>query len=155
MANTAKFGRIYRGHPAATVKAVPLAASVAFKNLGGKFMTKDGSGNFALSVATDGQIAGWADVGEFTSSSTAAAQTVPLIVDLQEMFELPVDATFTEAEGKALFQKTCDLVVNGGIQQADIGSSTYDVVKIVGHNTAAQTVTVMINPAKFYTEGVV
>ena len=155
MANNTKMGQIFKSYPPVTIPSVPLAASVAFKNLGGKFMTKDGSGNYALSVATDSQIAGWADVGEFTSSASAAAQTAPLIVDLGAIFEIPVDAAITDASLIALIGLTCDLVVNAGIQQAAIGTSTYDVVKIVGGSVANQTVYVQINPAKFYTAGVV
>lgn len=122
-----------------TPDGVPLAASVAFKYLGGKWLSKDGSGNYDLCAATEDPI-GWASVGEFTSNSTAAQDKVPLNVSKDAVFEMPSDATFTEAEGKALMFKVCDIVVNGGIQQADIGSSTYDVLQIVGYNVDAQTV---------------
>lgn len=132
-----------------------LAASCVFKNKGGKFMTKDGSGNYAISVATDTQIAGWAMYsGDFTSSSTATADKVVICDDLDAIFEMPTDAAFTAAELKALIGKTCDLVVNSSVQQADIGASSTDVVKIVGGDVTAQTVFVKLNPAKLYTAGV-
>jgi dihydroxyacetone kinase DhaKLM complex PTS-EIIA-like component DhaM len=79
---------------------------------------------------------------------------LPVIVDLNAIFEIPVDETITATSLKALIGKTCDLVVNSGIQQADIGASATDVIKIVGGDVDEQTVYVMINPTKFYTEGV-
>lgn len=122
-----------------TPDGVPLAASVAFKYLGGKWLSKDGSGNYKLCVATEDPI-GWASVGEFTSNSTAGMDKVPINISKDAMFEMPVDAAFSEAAGKALMFKVCDIVVNGGIQQADIGTSLYDTLQIVGYNVDAQTV---------------
>lgn len=149
-----KYGIINPTNPLVTTPPMPLAASVAFKDKGGKFVTKDESGNYALSVAADTQIAGWAMVGEFTSSSTAAVDKVPLVVDLGAIFELPAYSTITEASLKTLIGKTCDLIVDSGIQKADNTASATDVIKIVGGDVAEQTLYVMINPGKFYTEGV-
>lgn len=152
------YGVINGKTPNATSQDMPLAASVAFKALGGKFVTKDGNGNYALSVATDSQIAGWACVsGDYTSSSTAAADSRPIIDDLDAIFELPVDSgdtAITATTLKALIGKTCDLIVTDGIQGADINASTYDVVKIVGGDVDKNTVYVKLNPAKLYTAGV-
>ena len=139
----------------------PLAASVVIKALSGKFVTKDGSGNLALSAAADTQIHGWADVGTgdgtFTASATAGDTKVPIVRDLQVVFEIPnkTGQTLTEATLKTLMFKTCDLYVDSGIQQADTTASTTDVLVIVGGDVAKNWLYVMINPAKFYTAGVV
>jgi hypothetical protein len=154
MSRKVKYGIINPTYPIVTLDAMPIAASQAFKAKSGRFVTKDASGNYAISVAADTQIAGYVDCGDFTSSSTAAADKLPVIVDLNAIFEIPVDETITATSLKALIGKTCDLVVNSGIQQADIGASATDVIKIVGGDVDEQTVYVMINPTKFYTEGV-
>ena len=118
---------------------VPLAASVAFKYLGGKWMTKNGDGNYALT--NNGEIPdGWANVGEFTSNATAAIDFVPLNISHDAVYEMPVDEAITATTAKALMFKTCDIVVNNGIQQADIGASADDVIQIVGFDVDAQTV---------------
>ena len=128
---------------AVTIPAVELASSVAFKYLSGKFMTKDGSNQYKLT--DDGEIPeGWADVGEFTSNSTAGRNTVPLNISHECVFEMPVDETFTLAEAIIFMFKTCDIVVNSGIQQADIGASSDDVLLIVGYDVDAQTVFVKL-----------
>ncbi len=152
----AKYGLVGGSYLPRLIRGVPLAASVVITNKSGKYLTKDGSGNYAISVAGDTQIAGATDAGAGTYSATAAQDRVPLVDSLDAISELPVDAAFTEAEGKELVGKTCDLVVaSGNIQQADIGSSTTDVVKIIDYDTDEQTVFTKINPTKFYTAGVV
>lgn len=147
----ARYGVI--GAPPETLpNPVPLAASVVITNKSGRFVTKDGSGNYAISVAGDTQIDGYIEEGAGTYSSTAAQDKVAMIDSLEAIFELPVDATFTEAQGKALVGKCCDLVVaTGNIQQADIGETAIDIIKIVGYDTAEQTVYVKINATKHYT----
>ena len=149
------YGPIFRTVEPTVVPNIPMAASAAFKALGGKFVTWDGTSTATISVAGDTQIFGWAAVnGDLTTSATAGADKVAVITDLNCVFELPSDAVFTAAQGLALIQKTCDLVVNSTIQQADIGASSTDVLKIVGFNVTDQTVYVTINPAKYYTAGV-
>lgn len=123
--------------------AVPLAAAIDFKYKGGKFMTKDGSNNYDLT--DDGEIpVGWADVGEFTSNATEAIDSVAMNISREAVYEMPVDEAITAASAKILMFKTCDIVVNGGIQQADIGASSDDVIQIVGFDVAAQTVYVRL-----------
>lgn len=152
------YGIIHVPAVCAKMPDAPLAASVIFKNLGGKFVTKDGSGNYAISAASDTQIDGWADIaGDFTSSSTAATDKAQVVIDLGAIFEIPVspaDTALTDAGLKTLMRKTCDLVVASNVQYADTDASSTDVIKIVGGNVARNTVYVQINPTKFYTEGV-
>lgn len=154
MGNRAKYGIIFMPNPGSVKQDQPCAASVAFKNLSGKFMVKDGSSNYAIADSGDTELAGWAMAGEFTASSTAAKTTVPIVDDFSAIFEIPSDATFTAAELKALVGKTCDLIVASNIQQADIGESTEDVIIIVGGDVDRQTLFVRLNPNKFGQTGV-
>ena len=158
MSKTVNMGIIKKPNPCNITDGMPLAASVAFKALGGKFVTKDGSGNFALSVAGDTQIDGWMDVGgDFTSNAIAAVDKLPIVIDNEAVCEIPVDSgstALTAAGLKILMFKTCDLVVTAGIQGANTGASSTDVVKIVGGNVAANTVYVTLNATKMFTRGV-
>ena len=138
-------------------KKVPLAASVYINALSGKFLTEDGSGNFALSLAADTQIYGWtSQYGSF--STTAAADFVTICTDTQKVYELPASSTITEAAMKLLLYKTCDIAISGSAltltQQANATASSTDVLVICGWDIAAQTVYVRMNPAKMYVAGV-
>jgi len=139
----------------ALAKKVPLASSAAFKDLMGKFVTMDGSGNFNLSASGDTQIWGYADVGAFTGQSTAAIDFIVVERDTQKVYEIPSKTVITEAGMTLLFGKTCDLYTSGTTQQVDTTASTTDVLVIEGWNIAAQTVYVRMNPAKMFTAGVI
>jgi len=121
---------------------VPLAASQVFKYKSGKFMT-NAAGVF--NITATGEIPfGWASVGEYTSSAVASAEKVPLNISREAVYEMPVDAAFTEAEGLLLVGDVCDIVTTDNIQMADIGTSTDDILQIVGFDVDAQTVYVRL-----------
>ncbi len=139
---------------------IPCQASVAFKYLGGKFVTQDANQRVGLSVAADTKIIGWADVGEFTSNSTAGADKVAVNVAKDATYEMPIDITRTEAQLKALIGETCDIIVTGGIQYADIDASSDDVLQIVGYHyygsgSGEQTVLVRLYQPNLTVSGVV
>ena len=117
----------------ATVE-IPLQTSVAFKYLGGKFVTQDSNQRVGLSVATDTKIIGWADEGEYTSSSTAGNDEATVNIAKDGIFEMPIDAAQTEAALKLLIGETCDIIVTGGIQYADLNASDDDILQIVGYH---------------------
>ncbi|MBU2346677.1 MAG: hypothetical protein KJ888_21000 [Gammaproteobacteria bacterium] len=159
MTSRLNYGPYYLPNPCSKFPAEqPLYASVAFKALGGKFVTRDSStNNFKLSVATDTQIWGWAEVdGDMTGYATAAYDFINIIDDLNAIFEMPNDAgntALTAAILKTLIGETCDIKVTNGIQGCDYDASSYDVVKIVGGSVDRNSLYVKINPIKFYTLG--
>ncbi|MBU2346678.1 MAG: hypothetical protein KJ888_21005 [Gammaproteobacteria bacterium] len=136
----------------------PLAASVVFKLLSGKFVTRDSSGNYAISISSDTQIWGWAEVdADWTTSATEAIDKIVIIDDLEAVFEMPNDSgntALTEAIIKTLIGETCDIAESTtNIQAADYNASSTDVIKIVGGSVARNSLYVKINPIKFYTLG--
>jgi hypothetical protein len=151
-----KFGIVYEPPNCVKLERCPLTASQAFLNTSGKFMTKvTGTDNFTLTVAADTIIEGWADVGQFTSSATAAADKITLIADTNAVFEMPPDVAFTAAQLKTVIGETCDIYVTGGIQYCDWSLSSTDVLYIVGGDVEEQRLYVRINPAKMFATGVV
>lgn len=121
---------------------VPLAASVAFKNNGGKFVTINATNNrAALSVAGDTVVHGWADVGEFTSNSTAGRDLIPIDISKESKYWIPASVAVT----RAIVGETCDIVVTaGGIQQANVAASSTDVLYIWDVDITNQLVLVSI-----------
>ena len=162
-----KYGFLNRNvTPSSYPLPVPLAASQYLNKLSGRILTMDGSGNFALTGATDSLVAGVTeaitqDSSTGCSSATAAADSVILIDDVNQPFEMPVvtGTTITAASLKLLLGKTCDIAIAGSttttIQQANIGASTYDVIVIVGGNVDRNTVYVKLNSTKMKSSGVV
>jgi hypothetical protein len=154
------YGPIFRPEGLSRVK-LPIKASVAFKALGGKFVSKDGTDDFKLAIASDGgtgvTLAGWCDV-DGTVTTPAAITDYSVIIDLNAVYEMPSDAVFTEAEAIAFLFKLCDIsdtnTAGTTVQSADIGTSTTDVLIIVGYDVAAQTVYVKLNPAQHVVDGV-
>lgn len=134
---------------------VPAAASQAFKNLGGKFVKLDANKRADLADSGDAELFGWADVGEITTDSTAGQDEVLVNISLDAVYRMPADAAVTAA----LVGETCDLIVDSdGIQQADVGESSKDVIQIVAvdaEDIANQTVQVRLNPRKQFATGVV
>lgn len=134
------------------VGPAPVGASEQFYAKGGKYVVQDGSGNVDLAGAADIPY-GWAcGVGDLTAGSSdgdtkiAAIDVNPLVIR-----EMPADAAVTAS----LIGKTCDIVVSaGGIQQADVGSSSTDVLVIIDVDPTNQRVLVHLNPNKLYTTGV-
>ena len=139
---------------------IPLQASVAFKYLSGKFVTQDSNQRIGLSVAGDTKIIGWAaGEGEYTSSATAGADSTAINIAKDAVYEMPIDSTETEAALIALIGKTCDIIVTGGIQYADIDASSDDILQIVGYhyqgpNSGEQTVLVRLHQPNLTVSGV-
>jgi len=133
------------------VGPAPVGASEVFKAKGGKYVVQDGSGNVDIAGAADIPY-GWAcGVGDLTAGATDGLTKLPAIdVNPLVVREMPADAAVTAS----LIGKTCDIVVNSNIQQADIGSSATDVLVIVDVDPTNQRVLVHLNPNKLYTTGV-
>jgi hypothetical protein len=152
------FGPIFRPEGLSRVE-LPIKASVAFLPLGGKFVSKDGTDDFKLAVAADGasgtEVVGWC---ELDTTSPAAITKYSCIIDTSAVFEMPSDAVFTEAEAIAFLFKTCDIAdtntAGDSVQSADIGTSSTDVLIIVGYDVKRQTVYVKLNPANHVKTGV-
>ena len=66
------------------------------------------------------------------------------------IFRMPADASPANTRGE-----TCDLIVNAGNQQADVGQSNEDVIVIKNIDTTNNTVDVHMNPTNMFTAGVV
>lgn len=135
-----KFGHYKGGKIAVPVK---LAASQVFKSRSGQFGYLDGSGNFVIAASGADEIFGHAESGERTSSATAGAEEINVIVDPSAIFRIPVGAGTYDATMRG---KTCDIVVTSNIQGADLSASTDDVLVIVnGDLVSNEWVEVMIN----------
>ena len=66
-----KYGYLYG--PRCITPAWPLAASVVFKNEGGKFCDLDSDNRLTIAVAGQTDIKGWALAGAYTASATCTA----------------------------------------------------------------------------------
>ena len=142
-----KYGHI-RG-PKVIVDAYPIAASQAFKNLGGKFC-KLATNVLDIADSGDSELFGWAEVGEFTSSATAGADIAQVNVSELSVYRLPADA----APATTIKGDTCDLIIASNIQQADIGESSEDVIQVLNIDITDVTVDVRMNPNKLAATGV-
>ena len=119
----------------------PLAASVAFKYLGGKFVTLDGNERAALTVAGDTRITGWALAAEFTSNATAGVDKITVNLSREAAYWMPASGAVT----RDLVRKQCDIITSAaGLQQANIAASTTDVLTILDVDIANQYVLVQI-----------
>ena len=118
----------------------PLAASVVFKHLSGKFMQLNSSGRVLIAAATVTDLIGWALTGEWTSSSTAGVDKVAVNIDLNAQYEMPIygagpsGTAVTEATLKGNVGLMCDLNVTSDIQSVNTSGTSYNVVQIVGYN---------------------
>lgn len=130
-----KYG--FRRGPRVFVGAWPIAASQNFENDSGKFVVLNASDQVAIAVAGDTQLEGWAEVGDFTSSATAGAQTCQVDVSPLAIYRMPASADPADTRGE-----TCDLVVSAGNQQAAVAASATDVIHIMDIDTADDTVDV-------------
>ena len=153
MAKKVKLGAPIHGSP--FYHKMPLAASQAFKRRSGQFMTLSSS-RAQKADSGDTEIWGWALIGkDWTSSSTAGADTVTICTDPFKVWEIPARDTFTATNLAAYIGDTCDLEIASDIQYADNGESTEDVIVIVGGDVDEQTLYVHMNPNKLYQTGVV
>jgi hypothetical protein len=138
---------------------LPFAASQQFHELGCAFTYADASGHQALALTATATLFGWALLGfspqapevsgthgarKFTTSSTAATKYDCKPLTGSEYIWGIGDASFSESDrGNA-----CDLIgVNDGTQQKiDIGTSSTDVLRIIGGDGTA--ILVAVNPSK-------
>ena len=152
--------------PNAKGRTYPVAASQKFKHEGGGFVHLDASGHVTLSLTATGTLFGFveapagkgagSDAAVWQSSATAGADKVHVITDRDAEFVVPADASVAASDAG----NACDLIgVNDGTaQQADIGTSTTDVLIIqkqateIGAGFAATDVVVKINPAKIQSD---
>ena len=147
MPKEVKYGYLYG--PRCIVKGWPIAASQNFESRSGKFVKLDASDDVDIADSGDTQIEGWAEVGDFTSSATAAADTAPVDVSELSVYRVPADADPADTLGES-----CDLIVTSNIQSADVGESNEDVIVILDLDTTDDTVDVRMNAIKMYAAGV-
>lgn len=131
-----KYGYLYG--PRCITPNWPLAASVVFKNNGGKFCDLDANNRLIIAVAGQTDIKGWALAGEYTASATAGASTEGLDICHWAVYGIPSSA----APVAGNHGETCDLAVTTNVQRAAIALSTEDVIHIVDYNTTDSVVAV-------------
>jgi hypothetical protein len=122
----------------------PVGASEIFKKLGASFVTVDGSGRIEVAGAADTAIIGSAVFNEdFTSSSTEGGTNLPVNIDLNAVFEIPINAGTYAATMRG---ETCDLSDSSNVIGANLTASSVDIIEIVdaGYTNAAGTVTTVL-----------
>lgn len=132
MARPATYGQVFGGNTTVEIWA---GASQPFQANSGRFVHVENTSRLAT-LASGTQLKdliGWADVGTFSSSSTAGQDKIPVIIDQTAVFEMPINATQTETELRYLVGKTCDIEISGGIQYANYDASTDLTLQIVGY----------------------
>ncbi len=147
-------------------RKLPFAASQKFHELGGALLFSD-AGDLKLSLTATAHVFGWAVLGfganvdgistdaagsrYWTSSSTASTKYMAKPLTPSECIWMPGDASFVSGTHRGL---DCDLIgVNDGTkQQADIGTSSTNILRIIGAGSddggSATDILVMINPIK-------
>lgn len=145
-----KYGHVRGGHVSVPV---PLAASQTFKRQSGRFVYL--ASGYAT-VADDGanEIFGFAEESERTTSSTAGAEYVNVIIDPTAVFRVPVAAgTYVIT----MMGKSCDILIDAaGIQGADLTAADDDVLIVVDGDLVNNAwVDVMINQKERAQSGVV
>ena len=152
MAKKVKLGRIF-DRPF-YIKC-PVAASQAFYQRSGHFVYLS-SNNVTIADSGTTQLFGAAQIGsDWTSSSTAGADTVTVCTDPMAVYEVPARDTFTASNLAAYVGDTCDLEISSGIQYIDNGESNEDTIVIVGGDVDEQTLYVHMNPNTCYQTGIV
>ena len=113
---------------------VPAAASQPFQANGGKFVILNSSRHATLaSGGNTSDLVGWAEVGTFSSSSTAGNDIISVNMAADSAYEIPINATQTESQLKLLVGKTCDIETVSGLQYANYDASSDDTLEIVGY----------------------
>lgn len=136
-----KYGHI-RG-PRVITDEWPIAASVVFDNRGFKFVLRDANNRIDVVAAGTTAIIGHVLIGAqlggtiFTSSSTAGQDRAEVDISTLSIYRGPTDADPANIRGE-----TCDIVLSGNIQQADIGASATDILMVIAADTADDTVDV-------------
>lgn len=144
-----KYGYLYG--PRCITPAWPLAASVVFKNTGGKFCDLDANNRLTIAVAGQTDIKGWALAGEYTASATAGASTEALDISHWAVYGIPSNS----APAASHLGESCDLVVASNIQKASISLSSEDVIHIVDYNATDSVVAVHLVTRNITFAGVV
>ena len=144
-----KYGYLYG--PRCITPAWPLAASVVFKNTGGKFCDLDSSNRLTIAVAGQTDIKGWALAGEYTASATAGASTEALDISHFSVYGIPSDT----APAAGNLGESCDLVVASDVQKASISLSSEDVIHIIDYNATDSVVAVHLVTRNITFAGVV
>ncbi len=127
-------------------------ASEVVKAASGKFVQTDDSGFLEIADSGDDQLVGWAEHREETTNSTDGVTKTQLNVSLDAVYKIPLLGAVTLT--RAMFYDSCDLIVTGSIQGADLTSSE-DVLIVVGGDIANQKwVLVMLAPAKMGAQGI-
>ncbi len=135
MGRPLKYG-IFNGDP--IMKSFPVGASERFYNLSGKFVRMDGSGRIEICNASNVNIIGWAECGEFTASSTEGADKVDVNCNLETAYEIPAYTDGTTAVTAAVATlhvgESCDIVmVSTYYQYASIATSSVDILVVIGY----------------------
>lgn len=128
----------------------PMAASQTFEARSGKYVYLDSNNDMALLTSGIAHVFGWCDTGPVTTSSTAGYDWLPIDVSVLSAYWIPADATVTEA----MRGDTCDVVVSGDTQQADVGSSSDDIFLILDVDPDNQAVLVKIADGKQQANGI-
>ncbi len=117
------------------IREVYCAASQPFQANGGKFVHLGASSMLATlaSGSNTANLVGWALVGTFSSSSTAGKDIVPVNFHQDATYEMPINATQSETQLKALVGKVTDLEVSSGIQYVNYDAATDMTIQIVGY----------------------
>ena len=144
-----KYGYLYG--PRCIVPNWPLAASVVFKNEGGKFCDLDSNNRLTIAVAGQTDIKGWALAGEYTASATAGASKEALDLSHWSVYGIPSDT----APAAGNLGESCDLVVSSDVQKASISLSSEDIIHIVDYNATDSVVAVHLIEKNITFAGVV
>jgi hypothetical protein len=115
------------------VVQIPAAASVSLAANGGRFVCLVSNRATLASGSNTGGMFGWTEACNFTTSSTAGNDVLAVNIAKDAIYEIPINATQTETELKALIGETCDLEVVSGIQYANYDASSDDTIQIVGY----------------------
>lgn len=147
-------------------RKMPMAASQKFHERGGAFCHAV-SGNLTLTLTATAYVFAWVLLGYapdapgmssdaagsryFTTSATAATKYLAKPLSGSDIYVMPGNSSFVSATHRGV---ACDLIgVNDGTQQlADIGTSTNDILRILGGGNdeggLATDIIVMVNAAK-------
>lgn len=133
-------------------KPVPFAASQRFSQQGAAFIFLDASGHATKALNATAGLAGWfTEVGfsiagensrvaedsngvlEYTTSSTAGTEYRALIATPADIFKVPTSAAYAAAR----LGETADITgvsdnTSGNIQKVALGTTTTDVLRVIG-----------------------
>ncbi len=129
---------------------VVIGNSEVFKDLGGCFVkfetTVDTEGRPQVVPAGDGDtvLAGWLDVTEYTSSSTAGQDEAMLDISPLSIYRIPVSSgTFALGD----VSDYCDLAISSNIQGIQADASDEGTIIIVRRESSSVAL-VRMNPSK-------